>query len=165
MKSITLKVLPIVLLSLFLYSCDSDEDGIYMETLQDAPLNYTPMEYEILTLVNQHRESLGLSILEILNYISIEAIDHNNYMIDKGEASHDNFPIRCKSLIDNIEAQKVGENVAYGYSNAKSVVSAWMHSEGHRHNIENEEYTHFGISAMVDNEGKMYFTNIFVKKR
>jgi len=34
-----------------------------------------------------------------------------------------------------------GENIAKGYSTPYAVVDAWMHSEGHRKNILNPDYT------------------------
>ena len=57
----------------------------------------------------------------------------------------------------------MSENVAYGFTNAESVVNAWLNSEGHRHVIEGD-FTNFDISAEKDEEGKWYFTNIFIKK-
>ncbi|MEZ4865987.1 MAG: CAP domain-containing protein [Caldilineaceae bacterium] len=39
----------------------------------------------------------------------------------------------------------VAENVAYGQSTPEQVVSAWMHSEGHRRNLLNGQYQEIGI--------------------
>ena len=41
-------------------------------------------------------------------------------------------------------AWNIGENVAYGYSTVSSVMTAWMSSPGHRANILNGAFTHFG---------------------
>ena len=56
-----------------------------------------------------------------------------------------------------------GENVAYVYSSAESVVNAWLNSAGHRNIIEGD-YTDFDISAEQDENGKYYYTNIFIRK-
>ena len=83
--------------------------------------------------------------------------------IDQDQISHDNFYTRRNSLINNAGAQNVGENVAYAYSSAQSVVNAWLNSPGHKDVIEGD-YTDFDISAEQNNEGKWYFTNIFIKR-
>ena len=167
MKTFTLKLTYAVLISMFFISCTQDEDGIYEEdslTLKDVSVSYTVMEYQIFSLVNDHRESLGLNKLNIINLISVEAEGHTDYMIETGVPSHDNFPTRHKNLVKSVSAKSVGENVAYGYSSAKSVVKAWIKSDGHRKNIENPDYTDFGISTKENSAGRNYFTNIFIKR-
>ena len=166
MKAITLKLTYAVLLSIFFISCASDDDGIYDEisSFEDVSVSYTVMEYQIVSLVNEHRESVGLAPLEIVNIVSDEAEGHTDYMIEVGEPSHDNFAARYSNLVKKVNAKSVGENVAYGYSTAEAVVNAWIKSEGHRRNIENVEYTSFGISTKQNSEGRNYFTNIFIKR-
>ena len=167
MKRSTLKLLILALTTMMLISCSTEEDGIYSGSsseVKDINLTYTSIEYEIVYLVNQHRESIGLESLNTLNLASREAYNHNSYMIDVGEISHDNFGIRSKNLIDNANAKIVSENVAFGYSTAEAVVNAWLKSEGHKKNIENPSFTDFGISTEENELGKKYFTNIFLKK-
>lgn len=167
MKTITLKLLFVLTISVLLFSCSSDDDGIYSDneiSFQDISLNYSTMEFEILSLVNKHRDSIGLKTLKTLNLVSKEAIGHTTYMISKGEASHDNFSTRHQKLVSSVSAQKVGENVAYGYRTAEAVVNAWIKSDGHRRNIENIDFTDFGISTKQDDEGRNYFTQMFVKR-
>ncbi len=167
MKTITLKILFTLLISVLLFSCSTDEDGIYTNNnieLQDISLNYTTMEYEILSLVNEHRSSKGLAPLKTINLVSKEAINHTNYMINLGEVNHDNFDSRYQKLVKNVSATKVAENVAYGYSSAQAVVNAWIKSDSHRRNIENNQFTDFGISTKQDANGRNYFTHIFIKR-
>ena len=57
----------------------------------------------------------------------------------------------------------VGENVAYAYSSARSLVNAWINSDSHRQNIEGD-YTDFEVSAEQNKEGKWYYTNMFIKR-
>lgn len=125
-RSITLNLFLILTLNLSFLSCASDEDGIYIRDnmgFQDISLSYTTMEYEILDLVNDYRISLGLSNLNTINLISEQSIEHTTYMINKGEANHDNFSSRHQVLTQIIAAKTVGENVAYGYRSAESVVT------------------------------------------
>ena len=84
-------------------------------------------------------------------------------MIEAANVSHDNFFQRKQSLQTNADANIVTENVAYGFSSAESVVNAWINSPSHRDNIEGD-YTDFDVSAEQNNEGKWYFTNIFIKR-
>ena len=167
MKLFTLKLITIALTTMMLISCSTEEDGIYSGSsseVKDINLTYTSIEYEIVYLINQHRENIGLKTLNTLNLASKEANDHNGYMIEVGEISHDNFGIRSKNLIDNANAKIVSENVAFGYSTAEAVVNAWLKSGGHKKNIENPSFTDFGISTEENELGKKYFTNIFLKK-
>ena len=122
------------------------------------------IENEIFYLINDHRDSLGLSTLTLDNDISVVSITHTDYMIDQGAASHDNFGNRHSVLVKKEHAKEVGENVAYGYSSAGSVFQAWLKSEGHRVNLEKEGWTNFGISVKKDSNNRYYFTTMFIYK-
>ena len=74
-----------------------------------------------------------------------------------------NFFSRKNFLVNEIGANKVSENVAFAYTSAESVVRAWIKSDGHRQNIEGD-FTEFEVSAEQNEEGKWYFTNIFIKR-
>ncbi|MCF6279224.1 MAG: CAP domain-containing protein [Flavobacteriaceae bacterium] len=130
----------------------------------DISLTYSPIENEIISLINDYRASKGLSKLNIFNIVSNEAITHTNYMVQTGEVSHANFGVRYQNLVTYADAKSAAENVAYGYSTAEAVVNAWINSETHRQNIENASFTDFGISTRSNNENRYYFTNIFIKR-
>lgn len=167
MKTITLKLTAVFFLSIFFTSCVADENGFYEDSiaLNDVNISYTVMEYQIMNLVNEHRLEQGLPSLNIINLVSQEAEGHTDYMIGKGVPSHDNFSSRHSNLVAKVKAKSVGENVAYGYSTAESVVKAWVKSPAHKAIIENEKYTDFGISTKQNSEGRNYFTNIFVNRQ
>ena len=55
----------------------------------------------------------------------------------------------------------VGENVAYGYSNGKAAVTAWMNSPGHRANILNRKYRLIAVGAVQDKDGRWYVAQVF----
>ena len=55
----------------------------------------------------------------------------------------------------------VGENVAYGYSNGKAAVTAWMNSPGHRANILNTKYRLIAVGAAQDDDGRWYVAQVF----
>lgn len=154
--------------ALFSVSCSKESLGDEIKSIdhvakENLSYMYSEMETDILQEINVYRKSKGLNDLESLSEISLEAEDHNYYMLGKGKVSHDNFGERYNALVNSVKARAVSENVAYGYHSADAVVKAWINSEGHRKNIESD-YTHFGISVVEDEDGKNYFTNIFVRK-
>lgn len=151
-------------LSFLIVSCTQDDNGIYLNNTDDTIISYSYLEYEIFELVNEHRAEIGLNQLNILNIISKEALPHTDYMLQKGLPSHDNFGIRHLNLINNANAISVAENVAYGYQTAEAVVNAWLNSESHRSIIENDGFTDFGISTKANQDGRNYFTHIFIKR-
>lgn len=118
---------------------------------------------EILQLVNSHRVSVGKSALSKNDLATQLAEEHSLYMINQNEISHDNSSERGLRLINEEQANKVGENVAYKYKTAEEVMEAWLNSSGHKKNIE-ADYTHIGISAVKNDVGIYYFTQVFFRK-
>lgn len=164
---------PLMLLMLFcsviLTSCSSSEETLLetpAPTLTKVVAKKIPqksIETEILALVNDYRVEKGLTKLVNLDIIKDQAHSHTAYMISNKKISHDNFYKRKNYLEQNANAIRVGENVAYGYTNAKSLFNAWLKSESHKKNIEGD-YNHFEISAEKNTNGVWYYTNIFIKK-
>lgn len=164
MKTLQFKQTLFLFVSILFTSCAPEDDEIYFEKISETKIEYTDIELEILDLVNNYRATKGSQTLERLDFISSVALTHTNYMVKKGEANHDNFPQRNENLVLNATAKSVGENVAYGFSSSNSVVTAWIRSDVHRAIIENESYTHFGISTEQNSEERYFFTQIFIKQ-
>lgn len=155
----------LALLAMLSFSCATDSlddkaDAIELSLI--IPETKT-IEVEILELINNHRLALGLNALTNMTMVKSVAFSHTDYMVDKNEVSHANFYKRSDYLKTNAGANKVSENVAYGYTSAQSVVNAWLKSEAHRANIEGD-YTNFDVAAEENAEGKWYYTNIFIKR-
>lgn len=125
--------------------------------------NNWEMSNEILGLINTHRIELGLnSLIKDSSYASAYSVMHSKYMIETQSVNHNNFFIRSNGLKEK-GAISVAENVAYGYSNAESVVNAWLNSEGHKQVIEGD-YTHLGFGILTsDTNNRIYFTTLFYK--
>lgn len=159
-------LLPVmVLLIMFATSCSSeslDENASNAHAELVVP-ETKAIEVEIMELINDHRLSMGLNPLDNMNVIKAQAYSHTDYMIAQNNVSHDYFFQRKSYLVNSVGANRVSENVAYGYTSAQSVVNAWLNSEGHRENIEGN-YTDFDISAEQNADGRWYYTNIFIKK-
>jgi len=164
MKLLT-KLSFLVIITVLSFSCSpeslNDKADALIENIE-AP---TPksIELEILKLINNHRLSKGMNPLKSMTIIKTTAFTHTDYMVDTQTVSHANFFTRSNYLKSNAGAKSVSENVAYGFSSAKSVVDAWMRSESHKKNIEGD-FTDFEVSAEKDSDDKWYFTNIFIKK-
>lgn len=144
-------------------STDSIDDKADAMELSLFSQEAKTIEVEILELINNHRLSLGLNPLAEMDVIKSVAYSHTDYMVDNDEVSHHNFYTRSNYLKSNAGAEKVSENVAFGYSSAESVVRAWIKSEAHKENLEGD-FTNFDISAEKNEDGRWYYTNIFIKK-
>ncbi|WOD45146.1 CAP domain-containing protein [Hwangdonia lutea] len=117
----------------------------------------------IFQLVNAHRAVIGKEPLAT-NYLASQlAEEHTRYMITQNDISHDNFDDRADRLFDEENAKSVGENVAAKQRSAKDVMEAWLNSTGHRENIEGD-FTHIGISAVKNDVGQYYYTQLFLKQ-
>jgi len=139
------------------FTCKSNKTTVLKDKIDiSIPYTYSAFELDLITLINKHRDTLGLQEVKLNDYMSNLCLEHNKYMAEKGKASHDNFDIRSKAILDNLEAQSVNENVAYNYSTPSSTLNAWLNSEGHRKNIENPKWNLIGVSNF-----SKFSTNLF----
>ena len=157
-------LLPLAIL-FTMVSCSSDSSEATAEDKQVVTTyNYNETESKLITLINDYRQSKGLNPLTVINHISYKSEEHNFYMIDNNVVNHDYFHQRSDNLVRVLGAEKVGENIAYNYQTAESAMSAWLNSPSHKANIEGD-YTHLGISVTINpDNGKKYYTNMFIKK-
>jgi len=122
------------------------------------------MSAEILKYVNEYRRSKGLKALQGNSFISSVALDHSRDMLSgKTPFGHDGF----RDRIDRIKKRlgplhMAAENVASGPMGAREVVDGWLHSPGHRRNIEGD-FRLTGIGLAYGKRGMIYFTQIFTK--
>ena len=159
----TVKLLVLLFIVLSISSCSKDEDG-FEATAEVTSVKISGLETEILALVNIHRESLGLTRVNVLTPAYSEAAGHTDYMITQGKISHDNFNERSRKLMTTASAKVVLENVGAGYKTAESLMTAWLNSKLHRENIENPTVQFMGISAKQNANGNNFYTQIFIGK-
>lgn len=124
------------------------------------------MEQQILLYVNMHRDSMNLPPLKMNNTILQAALSHStNMATGKIPLGHEGFDTRMGALLKALRpANAAAENVADGNVNARQVVNLWLHSPGHRRNIEGN-YNLTGIGIARADDGKLYFTQIFINKQ
>ena len=146
-------------------SCSTDESTTPSgnDTAIVENYDYNASELRLMDLINQYRETQGLTKLEKINYISYKSEEHNFYMMDNNVVNHDLFQQRSQDLINLLGAHKVGENIAYNYGSPEGALHAWLGSQGHKENIEGD-YTHFGVAITTAENGRKYYTNMFIKK-
>lgn len=127
----------------------------------------TAMEQEVLRLVNQARQENGLTPLNWAEDLAAVARAHSRDMIDRSFFSHTNpdglSPFdRLKN--SGIRYTAAAENIAYGQKTAQAVMDGWMNSSGHRANILNKNVKEIGIGAVKNNNGTIYWTQVFVAR-
>ena len=162
MKLFTRKAIMVPLIIVILLispSCTTDEANEILLATYEAP----EMENKIFTEVNSLRNSKGQPSLIFDETVRGIAREHSVNMLINGELSHQDFGKRSNYILDNKSAKNTAENLAYGYTSAKSVVRAWTESDGHSQNIFGD-YCHTGIGVVKGEDGKHYFTQIFYKK-
>ncbi|GAA5025225.1 hypothetical protein GCM10011506_09540 [Marivirga lumbricoides] len=143
----------VLLLTITVFSCDKNDDP-QPSTVED----------EVLSLINDHRRSLGLANLELNTVIMEEARAHSCQMAEGSVPfGHQGFGDRVKRINEKIDGGASAENVANGYPTPQSVVAGWLNSSGHKKNIEGN-YNLTGIGICEKENGTLYYTQIFIKK-
>jgi uncharacterized protein YkwD len=127
--------------------------------------NFKDLSVEILKLVNKHRTGMGLGALQMNDIASVAAEKHSHNMAtNKVPFGHDGFDARMAGLRKQIKpVYGWAENVAYGSDDAKEIVDMWLHSPGHKKNIE-DNYNLTGIGIAKSADGSYYYTQIFLNK-
>ena len=123
---------------------------------QGEPVRDFAMESGFLNALNQQRGAQGLSPLTLTQSMT-DAAAQWTYSMAAG-----NFLAHAGDIVTGTPPgwSKVGENVGRGQS-VSSLTSAFMSSEGHRHNVLDPVFTHVGIGVYVDSAGKVYTTHRF----
>jgi len=118
------------------------------------------MAKEVITIVNQERAKAGLSPLTEDTSLSAGALLRSQEIVTKFAHERPNGEQGYELAFD-AGYNTVGENIAYGYDSAASVMEAWMNSPGHRENIMNSGFTHIGVGCFRGSNGQLYWTQLF----
>jgi uncharacterized protein YkwD len=119
---------------------------------------------DILRYVNQYRLSKHLPALQPNSFISSVALGHSRDMLSGNTPfGHNGFHDRIDRIRKRLGPIHVAaENVASGPMGAREVVDGWLHSPGHRRNIEGD-FRLTGIGLAGGSNGMIYFTQIFIR--
>jgi len=144
--------------------------NVFVNTTPSAAVteevNTSGIEKNILYYINEHRKSVGLNALTMMQEASAKAAEHSADMAQRRTGfGHEGFEERVKYIAARTGAYAAAaENVAYGKLSAKQVVEGWLNSPGHKKNIEGN-YTFTGIGIAKDDKGTIFFTQIFIRKQ
>ncbi len=121
------------------------------------------MEEEVLAQVNQLRQAVGESPLQLDTTLNDVALIKSEDMYENDYFSHQSptygSPFDMLQQF-GVTYRRAGENLAVGYRSATAVVEGWCQSEGHYLNMIGD-YTHMGIA--LSDEG-YYWTQLFIKR-
>ncbi len=131
------------------------------------------VELQILNLVNQQRALNKLPALTVSPQLTYAAqLQSTNMAALSGVVglnaamsdTLDGSPVplsQDRADYAGYQYYALGENIAYGYTGASDVMTAWMNSPAHRANILESMFTQIGISVAAAPSGVLYFTQEF----
>lgn len=129
------------------------------------PIIPSKIEKDIFDLINAYRKKKNLPQLVWNENVALAASKHSKAMAAKKTPfGHPDFEQRMKAIkIPDVTLIGWSENVASGQLTAKEVVDGWLKSPGHKKNIVGM-FHYTGIGVAKNKAGKLYFTQIFVRK-
>ncbi len=124
------------------------------------------LETELIRLVNNERSRAGRSPLAENNELSRVARLKSEDFVKKNYFSHNSptygTPFNMIRSFD-IHFTAAAENIASGQKTAEQVMNTWMNSSGHKSNILNYIYNQIGVGVAKDNNGNLYWTQMFIR--
>jgi uncharacterized protein YkwD len=130
------------------------------------PGTMSPLEQAVVDLTNQERAQYGLPALGVNGALVAAAQLQSNNMAQWNVMAHV-LPGAAEPTLQSRAAAVgynyawLGENIAFNYPDAASVVAAWMNSPEHRANILNPNYTDIGVGFAWNSLGQAYVTQDF----
>jgi uncharacterized protein YkwD len=137
--------------------------GAACESIEIAPAadNLGTVVSATLCLLNGERADKGLGPLTENARLAAAAAQHSQDMVARQYFDHAGKDgsdpvdrIRSAGYIPNVGTWTVGENLAWGtgaLATPKEIVSAWMHSAGHRENILRPQFKEIGFGVVTGN--------------
>jgi uncharacterized protein YkwD len=118
--------------------------------------------------VNRVRVHQGIQPLKKNEKLQRAARQHSYDMASLGYFSHEDLDgknLKQRLSEFSVGWSKIAENIAKCLTDdpARTAVEGWLHSEGHRRNIFNPEFTETGIGAYVGPDGEVSFCQIFMR--
>lgn len=129
--------------------------------------NRPALATQVIALINAYRTGKGLPRLSISAPLTASSRWKSLHMAGYGYFAHDDpAPPVGRSAFERAKSCGYrsgtwGENIAWGYASARSVVDGWLGSPGHRANIDNPGYTSTGVGVAANRAGRLYWTQSF----
>lgn len=136
------------------------------ETSSSQQTDNQAIQKTIFESVNAYRTEHGLNALKLDSFISEVARKHSLNMAEhKTPFGHNEFNNRMKTIFSHYgQTYSMAENVAFTEFEPTTVTQMWLHSRGHRKNIEGN-YNLTGIGYVRDKFGRSYVTQIFANSK
>ncbi|HYN95470.1 MAG TPA: CAP domain-containing protein [Pilimelia sp.] len=121
------------------------------------------LQAQVVSLTNSYRAKAGCGAVRPNTLLIRTAYRHSWDMAQHGYFSHTSpggstFAARARYSGYN---HAIGENIAWGYTSASTLVGAWMRSPGHRANILNCRARSVGVAVSYTRGGTPYWTQVF----
>lgn len=134
--------------------------------LATKPQSLDTMAREVVYLVNLERAQHRLPPLRVNTKLVVDARLQAQQIAQTGVLDHIILGAAYPTPTVRAEAagyawNRLGENLALGYSDAPSAVAAWMQSPGHRANILAHGYSETGVVLAPDASGRLIFVQTF----
>jgi uncharacterized protein YkwD len=128
-------------------------------------------ERRLFDMINRERRSRGMSPLVWDSSLTRMARYHSESMARGTFLSHtdrDGLDLSGRARLLGLHGWKaIAENIAYnqGFDDPEAfALERWMVSAMHRENILNGNFTHAGLAIARSSDGRVYFTQVFMKR-
>ena len=116
--------------------------------------------------VSMIRRTHGLSTLRPDSKLEQAALEQARYMAASGKMEHTTR--RGRDFASRLKEHGIdsgAENLAHGRMDLDKVFDMWMHSEGHRRNMLDDRFEHFGLAYVTeaDGSGRRYWAMVIGK--
>lgn len=131
-----------------------------------VPIKLHELEVEIFNLVNEERAKYGRKPLKFgYFYYDATKVRAEEIVVNFSHIRPNGEP--CWTALDDFgisQNRATGENIASGFSDAKSVMEAWMSSDGHASNILAEDFDYLAVAVyeMEECPGYYYMEQLFL---
>lgn len=132
-----------------------------------APIKLHELEVEIFNLVNEERAKYGRKPLKFgYFYYDAAKVRAEEIVVNFAHTRPNGKPY-WTAIFDDLGISKnrpSGENIASGFSDAESVMEAWMNSDGHATNILNNNFDYLAVAVreMEDYPGFYHMEQLFL---
>jgi len=137
---------------------------LFISLVSFAPDKIAGLVQDVFIQTNQFRKSKGKTELIIRDDLNNIAQKHSADMaagrVAFGHAGFDKRNAMAKKTIQPL--YNFAENVAFGASSGKEVVTMWKNSSGHRKNMLGS-FTYIGIGIAKDKHGQIFYTQVFAR--
>jgi uncharacterized protein YkwD len=139
-------------------------------SVPSVPGTMSALEQAVVDLTNQARQQNGLAPLLVNAALVRSAEIQSANMAQLNVLSHTLTGVAQPTLQSRAAAvgyaySWLGENIAFNYPDAASLVAAWMNSPEHRANMLNPNFTDVGVSVAWNKLGQAYATEDFGSPR